>query len=358
MARINTDLPAPVWPPIRQRVTRRARWERGERGIRTRNEAALAGALGITLDQLRRVPSNIELTEVIEDQAIELPSISDYVDDADLVSLHQARDELVRLDNEIGAGGLIAPASTLLAVARHRLRNGAVRPHLERDLIAIVGEVAEITGWLAYDTEQHDLVRTMNYEALHWSRLVGDTSIELLTVQNAAMHASLNGHLGEAHLLISKVLESGTQLTPVVRGMFLMRLGRILAQRGDWAAIAAFEEARSLWANGPTDTDPTWAWWLDERELLWQEATARWDLGQATQAIEAFERSASAVPPAEVRSVFIHWAHLLRAQLAAGARTDAEHSAAVLLRSPITSDPAAPHHWYKRSWPQPPTSPK
>jgi hypothetical protein len=113
--------------------------------------------------------------------------------------------------------------------------------------------------------------------------------------------------------------------------MFLMRLGRVLAQRGDWSAIAAFDEARSLWSSGPTEQDPPWAWWLDERELLWQEAMARWDLGQSSRAIEAFEYSAAAVPSSEVRSVVIHWAHLLKAQLAVGARADAEHSTAVLI---------------------------
>ncbi len=61
---------------------------------------------------------------------------------------------------------------------------------------------------------------------------------------------------------------------------------------------------------------------------------ARWDLGQRTQSIDAFEQSASSVPPSEVRSVFIHWAHLLKAQVEVGARTDAEVSARVLL--PLT----------------------
>ena len=310
-----------------------SRWERGEQGIRAGNQVALAGALGVTLNQLRQIPADIELTDVAAETAIELPEISDYIDDDDLTLIHRTRDELVRLDNTIGASGLVAPASSFLAVTRDRLRKGAVRPHVQRDLAAIVGEIAELAGWLAYDAEHHDLVRAMNYEALHWSRLAGDSSVELLTVQNAAMHASLRGHLGEAHMLIGKVLDSDLQLTPMVRGMFLMRLGRVLAQQGDWSAIAAFEEARSLWSDGPSEVDPPWVWWLDERELLWHEAMAYWDLGQTNRATEAFERSAAAVPPGEVRSVFIHWAHLLRAQLEVGARTDAEHSAAVLVRT-------------------------
>ena len=33
----------------------------------------------------------------------------------------------------------------------------------------------------------------MNNEALHFSRLAGDSAIELLTLQNASMHADFSG---------------------------------------------------------------------------------------------------------------------------------------------------------------------
>jgi hypothetical protein len=63
----------------------------------------------------------------------------------------------------------------------------------ERDLQSAASELAEVVGWLAYDSEAHDLARRMNQEALYFARLAGDQVIELLTLQNSSMHAASQG---------------------------------------------------------------------------------------------------------------------------------------------------------------------
>ena len=66
---------------------------------------------------------------------------------------------------------------------------------------------------------------------------------------------------------------------------------------------------------GARDDDPAWAWWVDERELLWHEAMAHRDLGLTDQAVNQFEKSAAAVPANETRSQYVHRSHLLQAQI-------------------------------------------
>ena len=60
-------------------------------------------------------------------------------------------------------------------------------------------ELAEVVGWLAYDAEAHDLCRRMNQESLYFTRLAGDKTVELLTLQNSSMHAAAEGRPREAH---------------------------------------------------------------------------------------------------------------------------------------------------------------
>jgi transcriptional regulator with XRE-family HTH domain len=113
-----------------------ARWERGAQGIRTRNEAALANALGVTLAKVRRSPAApIEVTDAAI-SPLDVPEVADYVDSSDVEKARKAMQELIRLDNEIGTGGLIAPSTQLLGVLRNRLQSGAVTPNAEADLCA------------------------------------------------------------------------------------------------------------------------------------------------------------------------------------------------------------------------------
>jgi hypothetical protein len=64
-----------------------------------------------------------------------------------------------------------------------------------------------------------------------------------------------------------------------------------------------------------SDGDPAWAWWVDQRELDWHEAMAQRDLGLFSRAVDRFERSVMAIPADEIRSQYVHRAHLLQAQV-------------------------------------------
>jgi hypothetical protein len=124
---------------------------------------------------------------------------------------------------------------------------GAYDASLETDFNSLIGEVAELTGWLAYDAEIHKLVRLMNNESLLYTRLAGDRNIELLTLQNSSMHAGTLGRPGEALHIARSVLEGSYDLSPRLRALFLTRKARALAQAGDESAIAIFDEIESLY---------------------------------------------------------------------------------------------------------------
>lgn len=104
--------------------------------------------------------------------------------------------------------------------------------------------------------------------------------MELLTLQNASMHAGFLGRPQEALGLARSVLESRNRLSPRVTTLFVVRKARALAQGGDEQALTLFDQARSHYEDGTRNTDPKWAWWVDERELAWHEGMALADLGQ------------------------------------------------------------------------------
>lgn len=257
-----------------------------------------------------------------------LPEYGDY---AYLATVHEQIRQIVTLDNRFGGGDLVRLSARFFRSVHDQLGTGAYDPKIEHDLLSAAGELAELVGWLAYDAEQHDLVRRMNQESLYFTRLSGDRTMELLTLQNASMHAGALGRPTEALHIARSVLEGGYQLSPRLRALFLTRKARALAQGGDEAGLQLFGEIRSLYLDGPAADDPPWAWWVDERELAWHEAMAERDLGHLTRAITEFEHSVTATGAHETRSRYLHGAYLLRAQVELGAWTDAETTLRTLI---------------------------
>ena len=234
--------------------------------------------------------------------------------------------EIVALDNRFGGVDLVKLSARFFRTLHNQLGAGTYDPRLERDLQSAAAELAEVVGWLAYDAEAHDLARRMNQESLYFSRLAGDKTIELLTLQNSSMHAASQGRPKEALQIARSVLEGDYGLSPRLKAMFLMRKARALGQGGDESSLHLFPEIRNLFLEGVSDRDPLWAWWIDEHELDWQEAMTQRDLGLASRAITQFERSVAATPATEIRGQYIHRAYLLQAQVDNGTWDAAEQT--------------------------------
>ena len=248
-----------------------------------------------------------------------------------LESMNSHIHEIVALDNRFGGADLLRLSTRFFWNLRDQLGAGSYDPRLERDLHSAAGELAEVVGWLAYDAEAHDLCRRMNQESLYFTRLAGDKTVELLTLQNSSMHAAAEGRPREALHIARSVLEGSYKLSPRVKALFLMRKARALAQSGDESALALLPEIRGLYLNGVSDTDPAWAWWIDDRELAWHEAMVERDLGLASKAIDHFERSVMATPADEIRSQYLHRAYLLQSQVDNNTWDAAEQTARQLI---------------------------
>ena len=234
--------------------------------------------------------------------------------------------EIVALDNRFGAVDLIRLSTRFFRTLHDHLGAGTYDPKLERDLHSAAGELAEVVGWLAYDAEAHDLCRRMNQESLYFTRLAGDKTIELLTLQNSSMHAASQGLPREALQIARSVLEGDYRLSPRLRALFLTRKARALAACGDESALALLPEIWELFLQGVSDGDPAWAWWFDQRELDWHEAMVHRDLGLSGRAVDQFERSVMAIPSDEIRSQYVHRAYLLQAQVDTGTWDAAEQT--------------------------------
>ncbi|MGV9678805.1 hypothetical protein ACWDSJ_26275 [Nocardia sp. NPDC003482] len=243
---------------------------------------------------------------------------SDYVE-----TLHGRIRQLVQLDLSFGGDQSSGLALQYFRSVHQKLGVARCDAANERDLYAAAGELGEVTGWLLYDAGEHELVRRVNNEALHLSKLAGDRTMELLTLQNVSMHAVYLGRPVEALRIAQMVLEQQPP-SPRLEAMFRVREARALASLGDETSSArALAKARSLYLDGIQDNDPPWVWWISDHELGWHEATILADRGDWTKSADVFRASVEAIPIDQTRSRYIHLASLLNAQIRAQAWRDA-----------------------------------
>ncbi|MGH3719767.1 MAG: XRE family transcriptional regulator [Pseudonocardiaceae bacterium] len=317
------------------------RWLRGNiRGMPHPDACRVLEAMfpGVTVQQFFQ-PVRARRSELLGPPRAPLPTVDNdsaspafllafpvtaYADTAYLDAAQQYIWHIIALDGCLGGADLAPLVVRFFRSVHQQLDTGAYEPAIERDLHATAGELAEVAGWLLYDANRQDDVRSMNQESLYFCRLAGDRSMELLTLQNASMHASFLGLPREALHLARSVLESRDRLTPRVRTLFVVREARALAQGGDERALRLFDQARSHYEDGVRGSDPKWAWWVDERELAWHEGMALADLGRPREALSMFERSVAATAPQYRRNRYMGLGYLLGAQVKVGAWRDAE----------------------------------
>jgi tetratricopeptide (TPR) repeat protein len=252
-------------------------------------------------------------------------------DEAYVVAVRELVRELVALDVEFGGDRTSALAVQGLSQVRRHLVPGRFRPHLRRDLWAATAELAELSGWLLCDANQQAAADRINQEAVALSRLSGDRSMELFTLHNMSLQATYLRRPERTLKLVEPVLERG-RLTSRLTAMFQLRVARAYAQMGLRAdALKVLGEANARLADGVSDRDPAWSWWISERGFSHATGALFGCLGEWGAAIEPVQRALEAAPLHARRDRFLYLCVLLTAQLGADARHDAEGTAHSLI---------------------------
>ncbi|RLK61904.1 helix-turn-helix domain-containing protein [Actinokineospora cianjurensis] len=250
---------------------------------------------------------------------------SDYIE-----RLHGEIKGFVRLDQQYG-GAVTSPLIVqAFKQARHRVKTSEIQKGLARDADAATAELAEVAGWSLYDAERHQQAHEMNVEALKLARRAGDRSMELFIMQNMSMHASHLGHAQEALDIARSALDA--KLTPRLQSLFRLREARALAELGaDGDSRKTFRLARDLHADGVSDRDPHWAWWVDDAEFAWHEGKIQLDLGERGRALDFFDLAANGISEHRVRTFYSYRASAFVAHVINKSWPDAERSMKVLL---------------------------
>jgi DNA-binding XRE family transcriptional regulator len=247
-------------------------------------------------------------------------------------------DTLYARDRAVGGTVLLSPALQQWQRVRLALRDGAAGETV-RQFLAVAGELALCTGWLALDGGCSLLARPLYEKAGELAAGAGDVVLAVHVLTSQSMLDAEMARTGPSREPARQALRLAYQAADEGRYVAMARLHVLIALRhasavsllGDKAAFqAAIVHARRELDRGPRDGDPPeWLRFVDDTEITGVEARGYLDLGDAHRSARLYRQVLAA--GLSTRNRASYGAGLADALLRQGARQDAVAAAADVL---------------------------
>ncbi|WP_078901030.1 hypothetical protein [Actinacidiphila yeochonensis] len=215
----------------------------------------------------------------------------------------------MRLADDLVTGGyLLGPA--------FRELNEAVRLHKEavfseavgRMLLARIGELAQIAGWIASDAGRYADAERAYTLGMSAAREAGDTTLVANLAGSLAYQHTNTGRQREGiELAHAAVEEAGPNAPAATRALFLDRVGWAYAKAGEaQPAMRALEEAHEALVGGDGTPAPEWAYWVTHEELDVMDARVFTELKRPLRAVPLLTEVLSRYDATHVREVALY----------------------------------------------------
>ncbi|WP_280421153.1 hypothetical protein [Nocardia carnea] len=220
---------------------------------------------------------------------------------ADVRRLLAGVDALEAQDQTSGSGELVAFAVEQLARAKHTLDTGSYDGPTGDAFASATGQLAVLTGWLAYDSGMQPLARRCYTDALALATEAGDedlTACACLYAANQSIALTRAERGGGAHHAL-KLIDRARSL---MRGRAPGRIHALIAVReaqtrglvgdrdGFGRAIAtAWREIEHARQYEPVEACPQWLRFVTDSEIRGHEARGWHDVGESARALTLFD---------------------------------------------------------------------
>ena len=220
-------------------------------------------------------------------------------------------------DDTHGGGDLIIEAQAHLALVHRLLDHGTYTQAQGTRLHAQAADLARMCGWMAFDTGRHAASQRYFAAALHAAHTSGDHLLGANVLAFAAVQHYSAGNPLDADAMVRTAQASVRgRSTPTVDAMLAARQGRALAKAGDArGCYHALNRATDLLDQGPSDDDPTWAYWVERPEIDMLTGSCMLDLGDPAAAQTKFREADAAYGPEYVRTHVLYLTRMATAQL-------------------------------------------
>ncbi|MFQ6197408.1 hypothetical protein [Streptomyces sp. NPDC000405] len=187
---------------------------------------------------------------------------------------------LLDRDNKYGGDAVAGAAVQVWRAGQQKLDAGSVPGKAQAEYLATVAEVAEVSGWLLFDAGREAESRAAFLESHMLARHAGDKPMGWFALDILAMHGIEHQRPGESLQIADEIL-ADSKIPPRVALVARIRKARALASAGHrQQSLNEFAVARSAIGDSITTRDPSWTWWVGDRQVSGHEGEALLALGE------------------------------------------------------------------------------
>lgn len=213
---------------------------------------------------------------------------------ADIDAIRELTHSFREMDNRLGGGKLRnAIVSYLDDHVSRLLTTGSYREETGRQLAAACGELSQLAGWVAYDSDEHGLAQRYLTQALAYARHAGDAALaaEILAAQahQALYLARPDEAIDLARAAQAAAVRHGS--ATLLTECLVMEAHGHAARNDAYACGVALAQAERTFDRAAREDDPTWLAYFDEAYLAARMAQCFRDLGEAGHSARYARRS-------------------------------------------------------------------
>ena len=213
---------------------------------------------------------------------------------ADIDAIRDLTHSFREMDNRLGGGKLRTTIVSYLDdhVAR-LLTTGSYQQETGRLLAAACGELSQLAGWVAYDSDEHGLAQRYLTQALAYARHAGDAGLaaEILAAQahQALYLARPDEAIDLARAAQAAAVRNGS--ATLLTECLVMEAHGHAARDDAHACGVALAQAERTFDRAAREDDPAWLAYFDEAYLAARMAQCFRDLGEAGHSARYARRS-------------------------------------------------------------------
>jgi hypothetical protein len=298
--------------------------ETGKRTVKPEHVTAYSRALGVFVESLYDRPDDplrVAHEWLVADVPAEIQSSAGRRVGAGLASeLERRVIELRHLDDVIGGGDLFPLVRKELSAAQTVANEASYTEETGRRLLTVVGELAQLAGWVASDAGQYVEAQRVYLGGVSAANDAGNQALAGQLLSSLSYQIANVGDPADAALLARSAIKGASGATPVVRALLLERVAwasaRARDQDGTRRALDAVYDSYEQRCAGVEE--PEWVYWLDRKEIDVMAGRCLIELGDPLTAEPLLSGAIAAYKPEHAREVALYRTWLAESYAHAG----------------------------------------
>ncbi len=298
--------------------------ETGKRAIKPEHMTAYSRALGVSIEHLYGSsddPLRVAHEWLVADTPVTThTSAGRRVDTSLAAELERRVIELRHLDDVIGGIDLFPVVRKELADAHSVVQEASYSDDTGRRLLTVVGELAQLAGWVASDAGQYVEAQRIYLSGVTAARAADEPVLAGQLLSSLSYQAANVADPADAALLARSAVTGAKAATPTVRALLLERVAWASARARDRdAARRALDAVDDAYSDrSPGIEEPEWVYWLDRKEIDVMAGRCLIELGDPMSAEPLLTTAIAGYTPEHAREIALYRTWLAESYARAG----------------------------------------